>query len=62
VTTALGYLFPRDAATLKKLSDEAAESRIWAGIHYRSDVVTGVALGRKVAEKIIERARSDGAQ
>ena len=62
VTTALGYLFPRDAATLKKLSDEAAESRIWAGIHYRSDVVVGVALGRKVAEKIIERTRSDSAQ
>jgi membrane-associated phospholipid phosphatase len=62
VTTALGYLFPRDAAALKKLSDEAAESRIWAGIHYRSDVVAGIDLGRKVAEKIIERARSDGAQ
>jgi len=61
VTTALGYLFPRDAATLKKLSDEAAESRVWAGIHYRSDIVAGVALGRKVAEKVIERARSDGA-
>jgi membrane-associated phospholipid phosphatase len=58
----LGYLFPRDAATLTALTEEANESRIWAGIHYRSDTVAGAALGRAVANKVIDRARKDGSQ
>ena len=52
----LGYLFPRDAAALAALAEEAAESRVWAGIHYRSDIVAGAALGRAVAAKVIGRA------
>ena len=58
----LGYLFPRDAATLAALAEEAAESRIWAGIHYRSDIVAGAALGQAVADKVIDQARKDGSQ
>jgi membrane-associated phospholipid phosphatase len=58
----LGYLFPRDAAALDALAAEAAESRVWAGIHYRSDIVAGRALGHAVAEKVIARARKDGSQ
>jgi hypothetical protein len=58
----LGYLFPRDAAALSALAEEAAESRVWAGIHYRSDIVAGKALGRAVAEKVIARAQQDGSQ
>jgi len=58
----LGYLFPRDAARLAALAEEAAESRVWAGIHYRSDIVAGAALGRVVAEKVIARARTDGSR
>jgi membrane-associated phospholipid phosphatase len=56
----LGYLFPRDAATLATLAEEARESRIWAGIHYRSDIVAGAALGQAVADKVIDQARKDG--
>jgi len=56
----LGYLFPRDAAALAALAEEAAESRVWAGIHYRSDIVAGAALGRAVSEKVIDRAKKDG--
>jgi membrane-associated phospholipid phosphatase len=58
----LGYLFPHDAAALALLAEEAAESRVWAGIHYRSDIVAGAALGRAVVEKVIARAREDGSQ
>lgn len=56
----LGYLFPRDAQELNAIADAAGESRIWAGIHFRSDVVAGLALGRAVAGKVIEWAKSDG--
>jgi membrane-associated phospholipid phosphatase len=58
----LGYLFPRDAEALSALAEEAAESRVWAGIHYRSDIVAGAALGRAVAAKVIDRAKQDGSQ
>jgi hypothetical protein len=57
----LAYLFPRDADTLNAQADESAESRIWGGVHYRSDSVVGLDLGRKVARKIIDYARNDGA-
>jgi membrane-associated phospholipid phosphatase len=58
----LGHLFPRDAAAPAMLAEEAGESRVWAGIHYRGDIVSGAALGRAVAEKVIARARKDGSQ
>jgi membrane-associated phospholipid phosphatase len=60
--TVLAYLFPRDADFFEAQSREGAESRIWAGIHFRSDIEAGLSLGRAVAEKVIERARNDGSQ
>jgi membrane-associated phospholipid phosphatase len=53
-TTVLGHLFPRDAAPLVTLAEEAGQSRLWAGIHYRRDVVAGVAVGKAVAAKVIQ--------
>jgi hypothetical protein len=55
-------LFPHDAAALNALGNEAGESRLWAGIHFRSDIDTGLALGRAVAKLVIERAEKDGSQ
>ena len=57
-----GYLFPRDAEMYAALAEEAAESRIWAGIHYRSDIDSGRKLALAVADKVIARAKQDGAQ
>ena len=57
LSTAAGHtlaaLFPRDAERLRAFSAEAAEARIWAGIHYRSDAVAGQAIGEAVAEKVM---------
>jgi len=58
----LAYLFPRDAEFFKSLANEASESRLWAGIHYRSDLAAGLAQAEAVAGLIIERAESDGSQ
>jgi PAP2 superfamily len=58
----LGYLFPRDADFFSAQAQEAALSRIWAGIHFRSDIEAGLAIGRAVAQKVIERAQNDGSQ
>ena len=49
----LASLFPRDAAHLNGLGDEAGISRIYAGIHYRFDMDVGLALGRRIAEYAI---------
>jgi hypothetical protein len=59
---ALAYLFPRDAAYFQSQAREAADSRIWAGIHFRSDTEIGLGLGRAVARLVIERAQNDGSQ
>jgi PAP2 superfamily protein len=56
----LAYLFPADAANLNSAGQEAGESRITAGIHFRSDVNVGLALGRSVAAAVVDRVQRDG--
>ncbi len=58
----MAHLFPTAVAQLTALADEAGESRIWAGIHFRSDVTAGLALGEDVAEAVIAHAQNDGSQ
>jgi membrane-associated phospholipid phosphatase len=58
----LAHLFPRDAAMATERAEEAAMSRLWGGIHFRSDIDAGLALGRTVAAMVIERADADGSQ
>jgi membrane-associated phospholipid phosphatase len=57
----LAYLFPRDADFFNSRAEELGASRIWSGIHFRSASESGLALGRAVAGKVIERAMNDGA-
>jgi len=55
----LGYLFPSEAATLDAMAQEAAQSRVIAGVQYPSDARAGLELGRAVAARVIEHGRSD---
>jgi membrane-associated phospholipid phosphatase len=57
----LAYLFPNEGKAVEAMADEAGLSRVWAGIHFPSDVEAGLALGRTVADAVIERAKADGA-
>jgi membrane-associated phospholipid phosphatase len=59
-STILAYLFPDNAAAFAAQAEEAAQSRLLAGVHYPSDVEAGLELGRAVAEKVIEWAKADG--
>jgi membrane-associated phospholipid phosphatase len=54
--TVLAGLFPADRERILAHGKEAAEARLWAGIHYRFDIDAGQELGRKVAEKTLARA------
>ena len=52
----LGHLFPRDRTRLAGAAHEAAWSRVVASAVYPSDAKAGLALGRAVAELVIEQA------
>jgi membrane-associated phospholipid phosphatase len=54
----LTALFPRDAAFFTARAEEAANSRVWAGIHYRIDIEVGLELGRTVGRAVLARAGS----
>ncbi len=57
----LAYAFPHEEGDrFRALAREAAESRIAAGMAYRSDVEAGMELGRAVAARVIARAETDG--
>ena len=51
----LGHLFPSDKSRLASLAQEAAISRLYAGIHYRFDMDAGLKIGRQVAQLAIKR-------
>jgi membrane-associated phospholipid phosphatase len=45
----LGGLFPSERATWAAVADEAGESRLYAGIHYRFDKDAGLTIARQVS-------------
>lgn len=59
-STVLAYLFPDKADYFRSRADEAAEVWVQAGLHYPSDVKTGLELGRAVGALIVEWAKQDG--
>ena len=56
----LSHFFPEEAAAFQAMADEAAMSRVHAGLQFPSDVSAGLELGRQVAERVIELAKADG--
>ncbi len=56
----LAAMLPGEAAAFEGLAEEAARSRLYAGVQYPSDYFAGLELGRHVAQKVMERARADG--
>ncbi|GAC1538886.1 MAG: hypothetical protein NVS2B7_10220 [Herpetosiphon sp.] len=59
VMSVLSFLFPRDIARFTQLAEEAALSRVAAGIHFRSDIEVGLTLGRGVGALVIAHAQND---
>ncbi len=56
----LSFFFPDYRREFDRLADNAGMARLWAGIHWRSDHVEGMKLGRCVACIIIEQLRNSG--
>lgn len=57
----LSYLFPDGADYFDSQQKEAALSRLYAGIHYRSDIDAGMDHGKRVGEYTVRFAKTDGA-
>ncbi len=58
--TVLAYFFPDEASSFRVMAEEAAQSRVLAGVQFPSDSSAGLELGRRVAEQVIARAKADG--
>ncbi|HVH12332.1 MAG TPA: phosphatase PAP2 family protein [Longimicrobium sp.] len=56
----LGYLFPYAADDFAALAEEAGISRLYGGIHYRSDIEEGKAHGARVGRHVVGVAIADG--
>ncbi len=55
------YFFPDERDIFRQKAKDAAESRFQAGIHFRTDNEVALELGKKVATKIIQKIKTDGA-
>lgn len=49
----LAAQFPASAEAIRARAHEALESRIWAGIHFRHEMVAGQEIGHAVAQKVL---------
>lgn len=56
------YFFPAEEDLFTRIAKEGAESRFQAGIHFRTDNDAGLELGGKIALKVVERLKADGAE
>lgn len=58
--TVLGYLFPEDAVTLRQMASDAMNSRLYGGIHFNFDNLTGYNLGAGIGSRVTSLASRDG--
>ncbi len=49
------HFFPADEQLFQNMAKECAESRFYAGIHFRTDNEVGLQLGRDVGKYVVER-------
>jgi membrane-associated phospholipid phosphatase len=50
----LEYFFPGDAKEFQKIAKECADSRFYAGIHFRTDNEVGLQMGRELGKYVAE--------
>ena len=58
----LGHIIPEKAAAYESMAQEASMSRMYGGIHYKSDCQVGLTVGKNVGNYAVKRAMTDGAE
>ena len=56
----LSYLFPSNEPSLRAWAQEAADSRVYGGIHYRYDSEEGLKHGANIGQYAVFRGLTDG--
>lgn len=60
--TVLGYVFPADKPRYVAMAQEASVSRIYGGIHFRSDCEVGLRCGNAIGGFSVRFGEKDGSQ
>ena len=60
--TILSHILPSRASAYMSMAQEAANSRVYAGIHYSIDCTAGFTVGQNVGNYAVQRAVRDGAE
>lgn len=55
----MAELFAEKAGTWRHRAEEASQSRVWGGVHYRFDIVDGDSLGARVGRAVVARMRRE---
>lgn len=50
----LCYYFPMESYKLRELANEASMSRLYAGVHFRSDLEEGIRLGQQIGNIAVD--------
>jgi membrane-associated phospholipid phosphatase len=58
----LEYFFPADAKEFRQLAQDCADSRFYAGIHFRSDNETALEMGKAIGKYVAEAWINKGKQ
>jgi hypothetical protein len=48
------YFFPADARQFQQLAQDCADSRFYAGIHFRTDNEVGIKMGKELGKYVVE--------
>ncbi|MGM0875046.1 MAG: vanadium-dependent haloperoxidase [Bacillota bacterium] len=54
----LSYFFPKEAKKLRKIAEDNAISRLYAGVHFPSDNNEGLKLGRYIGRVIVNHLKT----
>ena len=60
--TILGHIIPERATDYANMAQQASNSRMYGGIHFRADCTAGLAVGKNVGNYAVQRALKDGAE
>lgn len=59
--TVLSYILPEKKEIYEAMAKEASISRIYGGIHYRSDCEAGLVVGTNIGNYAVNKGKADGA-
>jgi hypothetical protein len=58
--TVLQEIFPDERSEYEYLVPEVNNARVWAGVHFRDDMLAGNIIGEQVADAVMEKVHLDG--